>query len=184
MSARPNCNPFPMRPRPRSRAFTLVELIIVIGILAVLSGLLAPKVLAHLSKSHDVRRIADIRAIQKALASYYTDHGSYPAGKKSTIFRQWDVSFDGGFIPELVNEGYLSEVPVDPGNDFLCHYRYAVFPAGTGGCKGTTPFYVLGVTKFESPGFGEEHKGFFKCSGRDWGREFAYVVGDGATFLE
>jgi len=29
-----------------------------------------------------------------------------------------------------------------------------------------------------------QNKGFFKCAGRNWGNEFAYVTGGGATFRE
>lgn len=169
------------RPTKRS-GFTLVELIVVISILAVLAGVVVPKVQSHVQKSRDARRLADIRAIQEAITSYYTDRGSYPPPIKNGSYGGWDVSSDGNFIDELVKTGYLSEVPTDPINDATYHYRYYVYNKGSYGCKGTTPFYVLGITKFESTGFAAEHQGFFRCSGRNWGKEFDYVVGEGATW--
>ena len=169
-------------PQPR-RGFTLVELIVVISILAVLAGVVVPKVQTHIKKARDARRLADVRAIQEAITNYYSDKGVYPAANKNSSFGGWDVSHDGNFINALVDYGYLTELPQDPINDDTYHYRYYVYPAASYGCKGTTPFYVLGVTKFESSGFAAEHPGFFKCSGRDWSREFDFVVGDGATYL-
>jgi hypothetical protein len=41
---------------------------------------------------------------------------------------------------------------------------------------------VLGVRTFETAEFATKHKGFFKCDERDWGVEFAYVTGGGASW--
>jgi hypothetical protein len=92
------------------------------------------------------------------------------------------VSFDGNFIETLQRQGYLDEKNIDPINDAAHHYRYYVYNKGAYGCKGTGAFYVLGVKKFESNTFAKRNKGFFKCSGRNWSNEFAYVTGGGANF--
>ncbi len=175
-----------MKPSPTAtrEGFTLIELIIVVSILAVLAGVMIPRVSSRMAKSRDARRVADVRAIQSAIDSYYADTGSYPAPKKNSKFGNWDISHDGNFIRDLVNKGYLAEEPRDPINDNDHHYRYYVYSQGSYGCKGAGPFYVLGIRKFETHDFAKNNQGFFKCKGRDWGKTFAYVTGGGATFQQ
>src|SRR5204862_7013040 len=45
------------------RGFTLIELVVVISILAILSGVLVPRVTNHLKAARDARRLADIKAV-------------------------------------------------------------------------------------------------------------------------
>ncbi|MCB9913604.1 MAG: hypothetical protein H6828_00480 [Planctomycetes bacterium] len=70
----------------------------------------------------------------------------------------------------------------DPLNDETYHYRYHVYPKGAHGCDGETSFYVIGIRNFESESFGAQNSGYFQCDGRNWGEEFAFVTGAGATY--
>src|SRR4029078_7284769 len=88
---------------------------------------------------------------------------------------------DGDFIPELVEQGYLSAMPRDPLNDDTYHYRYFVYAKGQYACFGGASFYVIGIRNFETAEFAARNKGSFKCSGRDWGNEVAYVTGGGVS---
>lgn len=162
-------------------AFTLLELVIVISIISILAGALTPVMSKRLSKSRDVRRLTDIRGIQAAIEQYYADTGAYPPAVGSAAFSNWDVSHDGGFLPELKRNGYLIDALVDPVNDDTYHYRYRVYSAGSHGCVGYGDFYVLGIREFEGDEYAAQNSGFFECSGRDWGAEFDYVTGGGAT---
>ena len=72
----------------------------------------------------------------------------------------------------------------DPIDDATYHYRYYVYNHGSYGCNSKDRFYVLGVRNFESSEFAKKNQGFFRCSGRNWGIEFAYVTGGGAAFKE
>lgn len=161
--------------------FTLIELVVVISILAILSGVLVPRVKDHMQAARDARRLADIKTIRNAIEQHYQDKGTYPVANTNSSYGGWDVSHDGDFISTLVEAGYLSEAPADPINDATFHYRYYVYDAGSYGCGGEGKFYVLGIRNFETAEFAAKNKGFFKCASRDWNNEFAYVTGGGAS---
>jgi prepilin-type N-terminal cleavage/methylation domain-containing protein len=69
-----------------NKGFTLIELIISIGILGILAvaALLALNPFAQFQKANDTRRKSDLAQVQRALESYYQDHGAYPAFIKSS----------------------------------------------------------------------------------------------------
>ena len=164
------------------QGFTLIELVVVIAILAVLAGVLVPRVSNHMSSARDARRLSDIKAVRRAVEQYYMDKGNYPAANTNGSYGGWDVSHDGNFIDVLRDEGYLDELAADPINDATYHYRYYVYNQGSYGCVGGSQYYVLGIRNFESPDFADKNVGFFKCASRDWGSEFAFVTGGGASW--
>ncbi len=169
-----------MQKSVRRAGFTLIDFVIVLSVLAILAGAMIPRFTTRLAATRDARRLADVEAVRDAIERYYRDKGVYPAPKANAAAGGWDVSDDGDFIPELVERGYLSAVPKDPVNDDTYHYRYFVYAKGQYGCFGATSFFVLGIRNFETADFAARNKGSFKCSGRDWGNEFAYVTGGGA----
>lgn len=169
-----------MLQRP-TRGFTLIELVVVISILAILSGVLVPRVSSHLESARDARRLADVKAVRAAVEQYFLDRGSYPPANANSQFGGWDVSNDGDFIRVLRDQGYLDEDAVDPINDLTFHYRYYVYAKGSYGCAGKGDYYVLGIRNFESDDFAARNKGYFECSGRNWNEEFAYVTGGGGS---
>ena len=62
----------------RAKAFTLIELIVVIGILALLLGLVVPMIIRASRNAERSRALADLNAIAAALEAYKQDHGDYP----------------------------------------------------------------------------------------------------------
>ncbi|MEX1026246.1 MAG: type II secretion system protein [Planctomycetota bacterium] len=175
---------FAARRLSKLRGFTMIELVVVISILAILSGVIVPRVQDHLKSSRDAERLASIKAIRVAIDQYALDRGSYPRAESNPDCGGWDVSHDGGFVSELREAGYLSDDLVDPINDATFHFRYFLYEKGAYGCTGESPYYVLGVRNFESFEFANQHRGFFRCPGRNWGNEFAFVAGGGASFGE
>lgn len=164
-----------------TRGFTLIELVVVISILAILSGVLVPRVSSHLKSARDARRLADIKAVRTAIEQYRLDKGNYPPANANSNYGGWDVSTDGDFIRVLSEQGYLDSDAVDPVNDATFQYRYYVYGPGSYGCSGESEFYVLGIRSFESADFAGSNRGYFECSGRNWSNEFAYVTGGGTT---
>ncbi len=169
-------------PSRRCGAFTLIELVIVMLILSILAGVAIPRVSAYQAKARDARRMQDLRTVQDAIEQYKLEKGAYPAAHHSSSYGGWDVSHDGDFIPSLVEEGYLAGPVDDPLSSDRYHFRYYVYSKGSYGCAGTEPFYVLGIRHFETDSAKQSNIGAFKCLNRDWGQEFDYVTGGGASY--
>ncbi len=103
-----------------TKGFTLIEVLIVVGII----GLLASVVLSGLgsvrSRGRDARRVADLRQVQQGLELYYTRNQSYPTG-----VTDWD-----GLRGVLKNENIgITNISNDPlcrdNNDTACdNYEY------------------------------------------------------------
>lgn len=62
----------------RKRAFTIIELLIVISIIAILSTVIYVGYKSTKEKSRDARRISDLNDIAVALGLYHDEYGSYP----------------------------------------------------------------------------------------------------------
>jgi general secretion pathway protein G len=61
------------------RGFTLLELLVVIVIIGLLAGLVAPKYFDQLGRSNTKIAAAQIASLEKALDQYRLDVGSYPS---------------------------------------------------------------------------------------------------------
>ncbi|MDD2702455.1 MAG: prepilin-type N-terminal cleavage/methylation domain-containing protein [Candidatus Omnitrophica bacterium] len=69
----------------RNRAFTLIELIVVIAIIAILAAIITPNAFRAIEKSKISKAISDFRAIKSACSSLYSDTGYWPHGGNSAI---------------------------------------------------------------------------------------------------
>ena len=170
-----------MRTGTHQRGFSLLELVVVISVIALLAGALIPRVSNRMAAARDARRLQDIQVVRGALEQYYEDTGGYPAAVANAGYGGWDISHDGDFITELVDAGYLGGVITDPLNDDTYHYRYYRYSQGSYSCVGPGDFYVLGVRNFETQAFAAKNAGTFACDNRDWGNEFDWVCGGGAS---
>jgi general secretion pathway protein G len=63
---------------PANAGFTLLELLVVLGIIALLAALVAPQVLRYLSDARVSTANAQVKNIAAALELYYLDTGAYP----------------------------------------------------------------------------------------------------------
>ena len=83
------------RPLPKSRtsAFTLVELLTVITIIAILMGLLFPAIGIAKDQAHKTEAKTAVMGITAAVKAYYTEYGKYPLGAQVTNFPNQDIVF-------------------------------------------------------------------------------------------
>jgi len=111
--------------RPRRRAFSLVELMVVIVIIGLLAGMVTVNVRSYMMTARQNTARAEMATIVQALNTFYTTYGRYPSNQEGldVLLRATDR------LPEPLLEG----TPNDPwGNP----YQY-VSPGSSG------PFEVI-----------------------------------------
>lgn len=64
--------------RPHA-GFTVIELLLAVGIVTTLALIAYPAYTEYMDKAHDAKAEADISSIQNAIARYVTIHSQYPA---------------------------------------------------------------------------------------------------------
>lgn len=108
-----------LSPPPRKKAFTLIELLIVISIIGILSVSLLPAILSAPASARDVIRKKALIEMQAAVERYYDDKGVYPtiAGGvwwgACANFGSHPTSGVTGYIPSLAPD-YIKALPLDP----------------------------------------------------------------------
>jgi prepilin-type N-terminal cleavage/methylation domain-containing protein len=115
------------------RAFTLIELVVVMAILLVLAGLIFAVARAFYLRGLEAGTRADIKSLEMGLTQYRKDWGAYPPD---------DIAVAGGTAPNEMNEALVH---------FLC--RKIIRPASTYG-----PYAEIGEGRFgdsEPDGFRE-----------------------------
>jgi len=104
------------------KAYTFIELLIVISIIAILAVVIVIAIGSSQTKSRDTKRKADLIAISSALELYKSQKGSYPLSTActdliknyGTDFTRLDQSSPCSAVNELVVNNYLSAFPKDP----------------------------------------------------------------------
>jgi general secretion pathway protein G len=102
----------------RSRGFTLIEIMIVVVIIGILVGLLAPKIMDRPDQARVVAAKNDIQAIMSALKLYRLDNAVYPSAEQGLMALVKKP--EAGNIPRNWKPGgYLDRLPKDPwGGDY------------------------------------------------------------------
>ena len=106
----------------RTRAFTLVELMVVISIIALLVGILLPAI----SRARDNAKIgqskSNIRNVKTAANLYENDHKGKPwTGTPENLASGPDGSWTGISIAGDTHGEYMTEVPTQLGSEFRRH---------------------------------------------------------------
>lgn len=73
-----------------NKGFSLVELIVVIAIMAVLVGVLAPQLIKYVEKSREATDIQNCDSIATTLKTYYSDKEGAPDTIKVTVSKNTD----------------------------------------------------------------------------------------------
>jgi general secretion pathway protein G len=104
----------------REAGFTFIEIMVVIAILALLAGLIVPKIMGRTDDAKRTAAKVQIRNLENALNLYKLDSGSFPSteqGLKALVEKPIV-----GVVPKKWRAGgYLSKVPDDP---WGTPYRY------------------------------------------------------------
>ena len=94
-----------MRNRRSDSAFTLIELLIVVAIIAILASIAVPNLLEAQTRSKVSRVKADLRTVATALEAYHGDYNVYPPSTLVIPFRR--------LIPLTTPVAYIVTVPLD-----------------------------------------------------------------------
>lgn len=87
-------------------AFTLVELLIAVAIIAILAAIAVPNLLESQARSKVSRAKADLRTLKTALEAYAVDENSYPVGGGG-------LGFAGNLTSLTSPRQYIASVPRD-----------------------------------------------------------------------
>jgi general secretion pathway protein G len=104
-----------LRPAPHSAryGFTLVEIVVVIIVLGLLAGLVAPQIIGRVSDAKSATARTQIEMIGVALDSYRLDNGRYPTTQQGLEALRVEPATDP--LPNNWRGPYLRrEVPMDP----------------------------------------------------------------------
>ena len=75
---------------PQPAAFTLLEMMLVIGIIAILAGMLFPVIIGVRARAREKQAAAETRTILMAIKAYRQEYGKWPA--------QWQAAQDTTYI--------------------------------------------------------------------------------------
>ena len=122
------------------RAFTLIELLIVVAIIAILALIAVPNFLEASTRAKVARVENDLRNIALALEAYCVDWNDYPETSDESILA---IHRYGGFIRLTTPVAFLTSVPFDPFNrergDDWSRRRPLTYEMGSTGCTDLSP---------------------------------------------
>ena len=120
----------------RKRAFTLVEMLVVIVIVAILMSALISRLTWYLAKARDMKRYTDLRTIATAIEVYKADHGGImpvrimtEQERENAIPNRREHHLFWGHASALYEalKNYINEIPKDPlKKSFITIHRHAI----------------------------------------------------------
>lgn len=120
------------------RGLTLIELLIVVSIIGLLSGVMVINVSKWRARTRDSQRVADVRTIQNALAMYQDDFGGFYPSCDITV-----INGSSDCLSVALNAvGVITVMPTDPVNSGNYVYSYCSTAACTGEAYDDISYYI------------------------------------------
>ena len=126
----------------KPKAFTLIELLIVVAIIGILAAIAVPNFLNARTRAQVSRAMSDMRAVGVAVDSYTVDNNRVPIGyTEGALLGLWDSDHRGQAYFALTTPiVYITSIPYDPfvekrpggyrdpnGTDTYRYYWYGTF---------------------------------------------------------
>jgi prepilin-type N-terminal cleavage/methylation domain-containing protein len=94
------------------KAFTLIELLIVVAIISILASIAVPNFIEAQTRAKTARVKNDMRTIAVAWESYHVDWNCYPLDAENdvAVSQRWQI----GMIQVTTPVAYISSAPTDP----------------------------------------------------------------------
>lgn len=116
----------PSRPRA-TPAFTLIELLIVVAIIAILAAIAVPNFLEAQVRAKVSRAKADMRTLEVGLQAYHVDHNTFPDLFSQLRVLTTPVSYLSSLFPDVFRLQQTTPVP-PPFAMFVSLYGYGAMP--------------------------------------------------------
>lgn len=106
---------YSVQPTKLRRAFTLVEMLLVVTIIGILAALVIPKIVGRSEQARTTAAHADLSSIKTALDAFEVDNGFYPKSLADLVQAPSNAKNWHG--------PYLDKIPQDPwGNNYVYYY--------------------------------------------------------------
>ena len=124
----------------RAAGFTLLELLVVMVIIGMLAGFVAPKFFAQIGKSQIKTARAQIDSLEKSLDQYRLDVGHYPTSEQGLLALMdrpsGEVKWSGPYLKKAVpldpwSNSYIYKFPGEHGEYDLMSYGKDGQPGGS-----------------------------------------------------
>lgn len=121
----------------RLQGFTLIELMVVIGIITILAAvvIVAVNPLRQFRSARDTQRRADLREITSAIYQYSVDNnGQLPSGIPTGESNALNIGTGTGNLDlgAVLVPTYISKIPADPLNGTDADTQYTIFQTSSG----------------------------------------------------
>lgn len=141
------------RPVATQRGFTLVEVIVVLSVVLLLTGIAVPMLSSYMEDGRRAKAESEVKVIAAAMSSLYKDVGTYPTRNSAGSNNQLYSLFTGSTMPTTnpfaAGHQWVTWAMSAARGDLLNNHLVANTPQGqSGGAYATT-----GTTQWRGPYF-------------------------------